>query len=712
MERSKHIEVCVRLRPLTVQNETSSSSFFHSNNHINQTTTANTAATATATTASPHHTGSRLRKPSIPRPGTSVTSSTRIPGIPAVRSSFSTTNGGKPTSPQSTTSEHPDTAATATPTAAAYAWDVITEDSVAQSPHTDIIPGRTHTYTLDRVYGPDTHTYQIYETSVKDLVYAAMEGYHTAVLAYGQTSTGKTHTMTGTAKQPGLIPLAVRECFTNVRASREYLLRISYLEVYKEHVRDLFAPTTDATPTPIRLFEQAGKLQIRGLREEVVTSPEQVFALLAQGEARRQVGATHFNQHSSRSHVMVRLWIESRDTTGAESVRVSSLSLVDLAGSESVRLTGNSERRAEGHYINQSLMTLGQVVYALSEAENEEKRTGKKPHVPYRDSKLTRLLQPCLSGNAQVVLLCCVSPLVSHLEESHNTFKFAIRAKKIPQKAVIQEQGEFDEKTLLQIYREEIEELKRQLHEAQEQQREQQLLSKTFSEMSAESTITRTPSLSSFADDEDIDDEVQELVEAIQNMEKLILKTQTSENQNQQQQGERSSNAFVIKNEDIDEEMLLLENVMVPVASSNRESIAVAPTMTPRLVDTTAATAISRSSSSDDLQLELARIQGLLGSVLKRRQRRTVPKSHHHPSDDEEVRNLRARLEQQEVFTSLRQADSSFLQSQLEEKDKLLVEVSKLLEAVEERQSALEAENKSLREEVERLRSSMVTFQI
>jgi centromeric protein E len=566
------------------------------------------------------------------------------------------------------------------------------------------------------VYGPETHTHQIYETSVKDLVHAAMEGYHTAVLAYGQTSTGKTHTMTGTAKEPGIIPLAVRECFTHVRDKREYLLRISYIEVYKEHIRDLLAPTSadstaTTTPTPIRLFEQAGKLQIRGLREEVVTSPEQVFALLAQGEARRQVGATHLNQHSSRSHVMVRLWIESRDTTGAESVRVSSLSLVDLAGSESVRLTGNSERRAEGHYINQSLMTLGQVVYALSEAENEEKRTGKKPHVPYRDSKLTRLLQPCLSGNAQVVLLCCVSPLVSHLEESHNTFKFAIRAKKIPQKAVIQEQGEFDEKTLLQIYREEIEELKRQLQEAQQQQREQQLLSKTFSEMSAESTITHTPSVSSFADDEEIDDEVQELVEAIQNMEKLILKTQTSENQQQPQQQQRQqriSNHHENKNEDAGDEMLLLDNLMVPVASPNRESTATITAKTPQENDTTTAAA-----AADDLQLELARIQGLLGSVLKRRQQRrmVLPKSH-HPADDEEVRNLRAQLEQQEVVTSLRQADSSFLQSQLEEKDKLLVEVSKLLEAVEERQSALEAENKALREEVEQLRSSMVTFQI
>jgi centromeric protein E len=563
-----------------------------------------------------------------------------------------------------------------------------------QDPATERILGRTYAYTLDRVYGPDVKTQEVYVSSVRDRVRAAMDGYHAAILAYGQTATGKTHTMTGTVAEPGLIPLAVRESFAFLKSSRrragEYLLRLSYLEVYKEHIKDLLSSGTVVDP-PIRLFESGGNLQIRGLKEVVVTSPEQVFATLAEGEARRQVGSTHLNQHSSRSHVLVRLWIESRTSVpgeSRESVRVSSLSLVDLAGSESVRLTGSSERRSEGHYINKSLMTLGQVVYALSESSSEEDGS-KKQHVPYRDSKLTRLLQPSLSGNAQVVLLCCISPLPSHIEESHNTFKFAIRAKKIPQKAVIQEQSLTDETTLLQSYRAEIEDLKQQLKEAQEIQRQQ-----------------TQPQLDDLDNDDVImedEGEMKELVEAIQKMEKLILKTQPV-----------SSNL-----DDDDDDLLDVTSQEDEVSSTKNDiesrllALTVVPPSTPDRVTGTSShvpNGVNRfqtpprnrtpsKKEGDILHQELARIQGLLGSVLKRRQRGT----------EAQVRSLRAALEKQEVATSLRRADASFLQAQLEEKDNLLAEVSRLLETVEERQSALEAENAQLRRELEDLKQSRPT---
>lgn len=152
--------------------------------------------------------------------------------------------------------------------------------------------------------------------------------------------------MTGTKESPGLIPLCIRDCFKAIaecQESREYLIRVSYLEIYKENVRDLLSNTS----IPIRLFDAPQGLIIKGLKEEVVTSPEKVFAILKEGERRRQVGATHMNQHSSRSHVIVRLWIESsaggikgRKAKGSQA-RVSSLSLVDLAGSESVRLVSS-----------------------------------------------------------------------------------------------------------------------------------------------------------------------------------------------------------------------------------------------------------------------------------------------------------------------------------------------------------------------------------
>lgn len=493
-----------------------------------------------------------------------------------------------------------------------------------------------------------------------------MDGYHTSVLAYGQTSTGKTFTMTGTPNHPGLIPLSIQECFKYLKhrkQGREYLLRVSYLEVYKEHIRDLLAEST----VPIRLFDSSDGLIIKGLQEEVVTSPEEVFALLEEGEARRQVGATSLNQHSSRSHVLLRLWIESRaenEPNGA--VRISSLSLVDLAGSESVRLTGSSERREEGHYINKSLMTLGQVVYALSETDDETKRK----HVPYRDSKLTRLLQPSLSGSAQVVLLCCISPIASHLEESHNTFKFACRAKKIPQKAKIQEVK--DEKTMLAAYIEEIEDLKQQLQEARQQQEEFRRLMENGGALS--NSVDRVS-----------DEEVQELVDAISTMERLILKSSTIATPRA-----RPGDFFDLSDEQLEgNDDDLVEDLM---AFANNPTTPTGNSSKPNFVDPPGTLPISNA----DLQAELGRIQGLLGSVLKKRIS--------GGTSDAEMEMLRNQLEKQQVATNLGKADATFLQSQLDEKNKLLMEVSKMLEMLEERQARLEEENDLLRKEIELLR--------
>jgi centromeric protein E len=447
------------------------------------------------------------------------------------------------------------------------------------------------------------------------------------------------------------------------------------ISVYKEHIRDLLAES--AAAPPVRMFDSAEGLVIRGLREEVVTSPEQVFSILAQGEARRQVGATHANLHSSRSHVMVRIWIESSGTSGSSNVRVSSLSLVDLAGSESVKLSGSSDRRTEGHYINKSLMTLGQVVYALSE------ETGKKTHVPYRDSKLTRLLQPSLSGNAQVVLVCCISPLVTHVEESHNTFKFATRAKKIPQKATIQES--LDEKTLLESYREEIETLRLQLKEA----RDQQVRQDAKAQLSNHSTVS-TASTTEEMDE----DEIIELAEAIKTMEKLILKSKPTGSQRPEDLLD-SSEQGEITDDDEERLMALVSDLKFGV--------------TPTKATAAPATHTVDTQVDKDLHTELSRVQGLLGSVLKKRGMKgtsKTPSPGKAASSDKEVRDLRAQLERQVVTTSLGKADSSFLQKQLEEKDDLLLEVSKILEAVEDRQTQLEAENAALRKELENLKAS------
>jgi hypothetical protein len=406
----------------------------------------------------------------------------------------------------------------------------------------------------------------------------------------------------------------------------------------------------------VRLFDSTDGLVIKGLREQVVTCPEDVFALLTAGEGRRQVGATHLNQHSSRSHVIVRIWMESKSCS-SKAVRVSSLSLVDLAGSESVRLTGSNERREEGHYINKSLMTLGQVVYALSDPE--------KKHVPYRDSKLTRLLQPSLSGNAQVVLLCCISPLAGHLEESHNTFKFAIRAKKIPQKAVITETA--DDKTLLQGYKEEIDDLKQQLLDARDAQQKYMALMNQKQQQPV-------------VDDDDIvtEGEITELVEAIQTMEKLILKSNPSPVRPEDLLDLTEDGA----SDSYDEENLLA--LVSAARQTTAEPILATP---PRPMQ----------QHDQDLQNGLSRVQGLLGSVLKRRK---ASGDQTKSQTEQEIAKLRQDLKDQQVATSLRKADASFLQSQLAEKDALLKEVGKILEAIEERQAKLEAENNQLRGEL------------
>ncbi|CAB9531876.1 Kinesin-like protein KIN (Partial), partial [Seminavis robusta] len=255
-EKKTHIEVCARIRPLQITMQSSSSYF---NDHH----------------ASP-------RKPPVP-------STRRAGGIPTPKASA---KGNK--TPQKSPA----------PIAEEdlfYAWDVIGKDTASQSPRTDIVQGRTHQYTLDKVYGPTCSTKEVYAQSVKPLVMSAMEGYHSAVLAYGQTSTGKTFSMTGTPTSPGIVPLSIHQCFQCLEKDREYLIRVSYLEVYKEQIRDLLADGA----SQIRLFDHREQgLIIKGLREEVVTCPKQIFEILAKGEKRRKIGATNMNQHSSRSHVM------------------------------------------------------------------------------------------------------------------------------------------------------------------------------------------------------------------------------------------------------------------------------------------------------------------------------------------------------------------------------------------------------------------------
>ncbi|XP_023764509.1 kinesin-like protein KIN-7K, chloroplastic [Lactuca sativa] len=311
-------------------------------------------------------------------------------------------------------------------------------------------------YAYDQVFGPTTTTRHLYDIAAQHVVSGAMEGINGTIFAYGVTSSGKTHTMHGNQRSPGIVPLAIKHAFSIIQETpcREFLLRLSYLEIYNEVVNDLLNPAGKN----LRIREDTQGTFVDGVKEEVVLSPAHALSIIAAGEEQRHVGSTNLNLHSSRSHTIFTMTIESSpcsENNEDEAVNLSQLNLIDLAGSESSKAETTGIRRKEGAYINKSLLTLGTVISKLSD--------GRAAHIPYRDSKLTRLLQSSLSGHGRVSLICTVTPSSSNSEETHNTLKFAHRAKHIEintsQNKII------DEKSLIKTYQNEIRSLKEELDE-------------------------------------------------------------------------------------------------------------------------------------------------------------------------------------------------------------------------------------------------------
>ncbi|KAJ4301054.1 Kinesin-like protein kip2 [Kalmusia sp. IMI 367209] len=358
-------------------------------------------------------------------------------------------------------------------------------------------------YFYDNVFDTQDNNARVYDAAAKRLVRRVMEGYHGTVFAYGMTGTGKTFSMQGTATNPGVIPLAITDIFSYIRETphREFLLRVSYLEIYNEKIHDLLAgPIVAPNGQPgaqeeIKLREDSKRgVYATPLKEEIVQSPTQLLRVIARGDNARRVAGTQFNARSSRSHAVVQIVVESRERGATGSfkdskrtaitpggVRVSTLSLIDLAGSE--KAAENKERRTEGSHINKSLLTLGTVIARLSsdkeKAASDKDKTSKEKHLPYRDSKLTRLLQPALSGNSLVSILCTIQIGASgsiaaantHTGETLNTLKFASRAKNnIVSHAKKADEslgadGDAGSRALLDRYRLEIQELRKQLEE-------------------------------------------------------------------------------------------------------------------------------------------------------------------------------------------------------------------------------------------------------
>lgn len=358
---------------------------------------------------------------------------------------------------------------------------------------------------LDNVFTTHENNAKVYDAAAKRLVRRVMEGYHGTVFAYGMTGTGKTFSMQGTATSPGVIPLAITDIFSFIRETphREFLLRVSYLEIYNEKIHDLLsAPIANgaaaAQQEEIKLREDSKRgVYATPLKEEIVQSPTQLLRVIARGDHARRTSSTQFNSRSSRSHAVVQIVVESRERVPSGNsqdkragiapggVRVSTLSLIDLAGSE--RAADDKERRTEGAHINKSLLTLGNIISKLSETKDKQgnptDREGR--HLPYRDSKLTRLLQPALSGNSLVSILCTVqmvSGLNAHSGETLNTLKFAARAKnnivshaKRAEEAYGSGGGDSGSRVLLERYRMEIQTLRGQLDTQAKAQAEKEL---------------------------------------------------------------------------------------------------------------------------------------------------------------------------------------------------------------------------------------------
>ncbi|GEM06163.1 kinesin family member 18/19 [Rhodotorula toruloides] len=287
-------------------------------------------------------------------------------------------------------------------------------------------------FCFDRVFDEDCGQEEVYNGSAKELVGHVMDGFNSTVFAYGATGCGKTHTISGSSAQPGIVFLLMKDLFDRISAASDethFSLTVSYLEIYNETIRDLLAPengvlqlrdSSDGTATPANLTTKEP------------TCPQDVVEWITLGNNNRTVNFTEANATSSRSHAVLQVSVTQKNKASGltDTSTTACLSVIDLAGSERASATKNrGDRAVEGANINRSLLALGNCINALCDPR-------KRGHVPYRDSKLTRLLKQSLGGNCKTVMIVCVSPSSAHYDETHNTLQYANRAKEIKTKAV------------------------------------------------------------------------------------------------------------------------------------------------------------------------------------------------------------------------------------------------------------------------------------
>ncbi|KAE8574210.1 hypothetical protein XENTR_v10003328 [Xenopus tropicalis] len=314
------------------------------------------------------------------------------------------------------------------------------------------------TFTFDAVYDSNSKQVELYDETFRPLVDSVLLGFNGTIFAYGQTGTGKTYTMEGVRIDPekrGVIPNSFEHIFTHISRSQnqQYLVRASYLEIYQEEIRDLLSKDQSKR---LELKERPDTgVYVKDLSSFVTKSVKEIEHVMNVGNQNRSVGATNMNEHSSRSHAIFMITIECSQIglDGENHIRVGKLNLVDLAGSERQTKTGaQGERLKEATKINLSLSALGNVISALVD--------GRSTHIPYRDSKLTRLLQDSLGGNAKTVMVANIGPASYNVEETLTTLRYSNRAKNIKNKPRVNEDPK---DALLREFQEEIARLKAQL---------------------------------------------------------------------------------------------------------------------------------------------------------------------------------------------------------------------------------------------------------
>ncbi|KAL0485807.1 kinesin-II subunit KRP95 [Acrasis kona] len=340
-------------------------------------------------------------------------------------------------------------------------------------PQPEAMMYNSHSFTFDHVYDQRARQVDVYNHTARDAVRSTLAGYNATIIAYGQTGTGKTFTMEGHSSSPedrGIIPRATEDIFNYIQQfsnqnDNHPKTKASYLQIYNENISDLLSP--DGSNLQIREEKQKG-VYVDKLKEFVVKTPQDIYALMERGAQIRATGSTRLNELSSRSHAVFIIICEQSETRMVDdgdydshegemrqSFKIGKLNLVDLAGSERVRYSGaTGQRLEESKKINQSLSCLGNVIAALTDPRGRQ-------HIPYRDSKLTRLLEDSLGGNCKTTMMAMISPALEAFSESLSTLKFAYRAKSIKNEAQVNE--DLDHKMLLRKYERELKQLRLEL---------------------------------------------------------------------------------------------------------------------------------------------------------------------------------------------------------------------------------------------------------